>query len=253
MRGLVRFLGKETVEFARTWRVWVLGCFLLFFALASPVLAKLTPEILASVGAGQPGVVITIPDPTWRDAYLQWIKNLSQMGSLLVIVLSAGSVAGEIAAGTAQLVLTKPVSRAWFVVAKVLALVAFVAVLTTVGTAVMQAATALVFGEAPTGDLWLATGVWLLGAALMVTVTVLASTAFPTLASVGVGVGVLLLLPAAGIYRPLAENSPAGLLGAPGALVAGQNPELLVPMLSTVVLSVLLTACACAVFARREI
>lgn len=253
MRGLTRFLGKETVEFLRTWRLWVLGGFLIFFALASPILAKLTPQILASVGAGQPGVIITIPDPTWRDAYVQWIKNLSQMGSILVIVLGAGMVAGEISSGTAQLVLTKPVSRTWFVLAKVFALLAFVVALTAIATGIVQAETAAMFGAAPSAELWEATGVWALSAALLVGVTALASSAMPTLAAVGVGVAAWLLLPVAAIWKPFADRSPAGLLGAPGAIVAGHQLALAWPTLTTAVAAVVLVAVACVVFSRREL
>ena len=252
-RGLARFLAKEVLEFLRTWRVWVLGGFLLFFALASPILAKLTPQILASVGAGQPGVIIKIPDPTYHDAYAQWIKNLSQMGSLLVIVLGAGMVAGEIASGTAQLVLTKPVSRAWFVVAKVVALIGFVVALTALATGVVQVETAVVFAGAPAAELWKATAVWALGAVLLVGITALASSALPTLAAVGVGVVVWLLLPVAGIWKPLADHSPAGLLGAPAAIVVGQHPALMWPALTTAATATLLVAVACAVFSRREL
>ena len=55
------FLDKERRETLKTWRLWVLPGILLFLALSSPVLTKLTPELLKATANSQPGVVIHIP------------------------------------------------------------------------------------------------------------------------------------------------------------------------------------------------
>jgi len=253
MRGFRGFLGKEAFEFVSTWRVWVLGGFLMFFAIASPILAKMTPEILASVGAGQPGVVITIPDPTWRDSYLQWIKNLSQMGTMIVIVIAAGSVASELASGTAQLVLSKPVSRPGFVLAKYVALAGFVVIATAVATALVQAETFVVFGSAPAAELWKASAAWLGSALLLSAVALLASTVLPTLAAVGVSVVVFLLLPVLSMWPDAARYSPAGLLGAPGDLIMGTAANLAWPVGTSAIAVLGVLAVPCALFSRREL
>jgi len=253
MHGIRGFLRKETVEFLRTWRIWVLGGFLIFFALSSPLLAKMTPEILASVGTGQPGLVIKIPDPTWRDAYAQWIKNLSQIGTMIVIVVAAGSVASEVTSGTAQLVLAKPVSRAGFVVAKFVALALYVAVLGALGTAVVQAETYAVFGSAPAAELWRSSGLWLAGALLLSAVAVLASTAMPTLAAVGVSMLAFLLLPVAAIWPDAASYSPAGLIGMPARVVTGAQVDMGWPLATSVAVAIVVLTAACGVFSRREL
>lgn len=187
-KAFSKLLGKEISEFARTWRIWVLLGFVLFFALTSPILAKLTPEILKMVGTGQSGVVIKMPPPTWRDSYAQWLKNLSQLISFVVLIIAAGSVAGEVASGTAVLVLTKPVSRADFVVAKAAAVLGYVIAAVVLGTAIVQVETLLVFGSAPPGALWGATIGWLLFAIAVIGLTMLFSATMPTLAAAGVGV-----------------------------------------------------------------
>lgn len=253
MGGFRGFLRKETAEFVRTWRIWVLGGFLLFFALGSPILAKLTPQILASVGSSQPGVVITIPDPIWRDAYAQWIKNLTQMGTMIVIVVAAGSVASEVAAGTAQLVLAKPVSRAGFVLAKFVSIALFVTVLAAAGTAIVQAETYAVFGSAPAAVLWQSSGLWLVGALLLAAVAILASSMMPTLAAVGVSILVFLMLPVAGIWPDVAKYTPAGLLGMPARLVTGTHVDALWPMVTTLAAIAVLLGLACVAFSRREL
>lgn len=253
MKGFLQFLGKEFTETRRTWRLPVVGGVVLFFALSGPVLALLTPQLLESMQASQPGVVIQVPDPTWRDAYAQWIKNLSQIVAFVTIIAGAGTVAGELASSTALLVLTKPVSRGAFVVAKAIALFALVALTVLLGTALTQGITFAVFGEAPTAELWAPTLTWLVFAGLLVAVATLLSSLVPTLAAAGIGVGVFFAISLAALWGPAVAYSPAGLTLAPAELLAGNEPELLWPLVTSAGLSVLLVAIAAWGFGRREI
>ena len=87
MSGFIPLLAKEFLEIRRTWRLWVVPGILAFFAVTGPIMALLTPRLLASMAAQQPGVVITVPDPTAVDAYAQFVKGLMQM-VLLALILS---------------------------------------------------------------------------------------------------------------------------------------------------------------------
>ncbi|MBK8647442.1 MAG: ABC transporter permease [Gemmatimonadetes bacterium] len=121
MSGFIPLLAKEFLEIRRTWRLWVVPGILAFFAVTGPIMALLTPRLLASMAAQQPGVVITVPDPTAVDAYAQFVKGLMQMVLLALIIGGGGLVSGERASGTAIMVLTKPVSRAAFILSKLVA------------------------------------------------------------------------------------------------------------------------------------
>lgn len=252
MRGFSRFLGKEMTELARTWRLPVVGGVVLFFALSGPVLALLTPQLLESM-QGQSGVIIQVPDPTWRDAYAQWIKNLTQIVAFVAIIAAAGSVAGEVAGSTTALVLTKPVSRTAFVVTKALALFGLVGAVVLVGAAATQAVTFVVFGEAPAAELWTSTLVWLAFAALLVAQAVFFSAILPTLAAAGLGVGVFFAISLLALWGPAVRYSPVGLVTAPGELLASKNPELLWPLVTTALATGALVAIASAAFSRREL
>jgi ABC-2 type transport system permease protein len=120
MSGFTTFLGKELTEIRKTWRIWVIPGMLIFFAITSPIIAQVTPALLGSISKSQPGMVVKIPPPTWRDSYAQYLKSLSQMVLIAVVITGAGAVSGERSSGTAILTLTKPVSRAGFVLAKIL-------------------------------------------------------------------------------------------------------------------------------------
>lgn len=253
MRGFTRFLGKEVIEIVRTWRIWVLPGVLLFFALSGPPLAKLMPQLIKSIGTGQTGIVITMPAPTYLDAYAQWIKNLGQIGVFLLLGVSAGIVAAEKASGTAALVLTKPVSRTGFVVAKYIVHGALLVIVTAVGTLSTWGVTAAVFGEAPPARLFAASALWLALGLFLLAVMVLWSSALSTLAALGAGIGSFVLLGLLTLWGPSLRNTPAGLIGTPGEALAGASPSVLWPLVTAGVAIPLLVWAATRVFGRRDI
>lgn len=253
MRGFRSFLVKELTEVFRTWRGPLFFGFALFFAVSSPVLAKLTPQLLASIGTGQPGLEIHIPDPTWHDAVAQWIKNLSQLLTLLVLVSGGGLIAGEVAAGTTALVLTKPVPRFAFVSAKVIAQCTAVVSAVVVGTALEQGVTRLVFGTSPGADLWRATGAWIAWAVMLVALVAVFSARFTALAAGGLSVGAFVALSVLSAWGPAARYSPAGLLGIPARIASGEQVATAWPVATALLACVVLTALSGWLFARREL
>src|SRR5450756_2605286 len=172
MTGFGPFLVKELREIAATWRLYVLPVTLLFCAVASPLLALATPYLVGTVA----NLPLKLPDPTVADAYAQWTKNLGQMALLVVIVSFSSAVNGEKTSGTAAMALSKGLTPAAFIVAKVAAAYALVAVPTALATLVMALTTRVVFGEAPVGTLFRATAAWLVLALWCVTAVILLST-----------------------------------------------------------------------------
>lgn len=110
------FLKKEFKAIFKTYRFWVIPLVLVFFAVMSPPTAKLTPQLLKA--AIPPGMSFKMPEPVLTDAFVQWFKNLSQIGVLAIILLTMGIVAEEKSSGTILLVVTKPVSRANVILSK---------------------------------------------------------------------------------------------------------------------------------------
>jgi ABC-2 type transport system permease protein len=254
MRGFRAFLSKEFREILRTWRIWVLPGIVLFLALSGPVLAVLTPQLLKSVTGSQPGLVIQLPDPTWRDAYGQWVKNLSQMVTYALIIILGGLISAERKGGTAVLVLTKPVTRPAFVLAKFVSQTALLTVTTVVGAVCTWVVTLAVFGEAPIGVLLSTTSVWLASAVLLVALMTLASALVNSQAgAAGLGFGALIVLSIATLWGPALEFSPAGLVSAPAALLAGDSVALAFPLVTGFGVGALALLAAIRVFGRAEL
>ena len=114
-------LRKELVEQWRSRRLVAVAAVLLFFGFLSPFSAKLLPDLMKSLG-DTGGIVIELPPPTAQDGLLQYVKNTSQFGVLLAVLLAMGALAQEKERGTAAMVLSKPASRASFLLAKFVAL-----------------------------------------------------------------------------------------------------------------------------------
>jgi len=115
-------LRKEMLEQWRTYKLLIVAAVLVVFGLISPLLAKLTPELLKAIPNMPPALALAIPAPMLADAVAQYVKNMSQFGILLALLMSMGSVAQEKERGTAAMLLTRPVSRETFLLAKFTAL-----------------------------------------------------------------------------------------------------------------------------------
>ena len=82
----------EVLRLSRT-RRWIalVGVYVLF-GLLGPLSARYIKEILERVGTSD-GTVITVPDPVPADGLVQFVSNASQIGTLVVVIIAAGSLA----------------------------------------------------------------------------------------------------------------------------------------------------------------
>lgn len=114
-------LRKELLEQWRSRRLVAVAAVFLFFGFLSPLGAKLLPDLMKSLG-DTGGIVIEFPTPTAQDGLLQHVKNTSQLGVFLAVLVTMGALAREKERGTAAMILSKPASRAHFLLSKFLAL-----------------------------------------------------------------------------------------------------------------------------------
>ncbi|MHB1327896.1 MAG: ABC transporter permease subunit [Gemmatimonadales bacterium] len=254
MIGFAAFLGKELQEVRRTWRIWVIPGMLLFFAITSPIVALVTPALVESLAGSQPGMVIQIPDPTALDGYGQFLKSLSQLVTLAIVIAGAGMVSTERSSGTALLVLTKPLSRPAFLVAKLLAELLLLTVATVVATAVCLAVSRAVFPPVPAGPLFAAVGLWLVSAMLLVTVMLLFSVVFSSRGgAAGAGLGYIFLGLLVSIWPPAVQYSFIGLGGAAGKVLASQSVSVAWPFWTAGAAGLVVAIAAIRVFESQEL
>jgi ABC-2 type transport system permease protein len=256
MTGFLPFLRKELLEIRRTWRLWMLPGMLVFLGITSPIIAAVTPALLRSISGSQPGVTIKIPTPTSLDAFAQFLKNLDQFVLIAVIIAAAGAVSGERASGTAILMLTKPLSRGAFVVAKIVSHVILLAASTVLGTLACVVVTAAVFGGGNNARLLTAVALWLLYASLLIVVMTLFSAAFRSRgAAAGAGLGYFFVTLLLSNWGPMAHYTFLGLLPAMGQALTGQRQPLPLgwPLMTAVVAIVVGVLAAVWIFERQEL
>lgn len=196
----------------RTRRILIICVVFLLFGLGSPLLAKFTPEIIRNLD-GVEQFADLIADPSIDDAMAQYIKNITQFGFLLAIVLGMGMVAREKERGTVAMILSKPLPRWVFIMSKFFAQMLVYLLGFTIATLGAYYYTTILFEPFVLGAfllgnllLWL----WLLTYSA---VTILASTlAKSTGSSAGIALAGAIFLLIFGGLPVVGAVSPSGLV-----------------------------------------
>ncbi len=116
MSNFFVFTKKEFVECWRTRKMLVLWLAFAVLGVMSPLFAKLTPEILKLAFDGELPLAFT--EPTSADSWLQFYKNLNQIGIYLIVILFSGIVNREVQNGTLIPLVTKGLQRTAVILSK---------------------------------------------------------------------------------------------------------------------------------------
>ena len=209
MRVFLVQLRKELRELVRTRKLFIVVVVLLAFGLMSPIFAKITPDLLEALGEDQlAGVQIIIPEPSTRDANDQFVKNTTQFGLLLAVLVGFGAIVGERERGQLALIFPHPLPRRVFVLAKFAALAILFGVALLVGAIADYAYRVMLF-DAPDAGGFLAMVallyVWLL---CLIGLTLLASALGRNMASAGaIAFALVLLVSLAGTFTRMAPGA----------------------------------------------
>ena len=237
----------EWLRLTRTPRALTLAAVFMLFGLLEPALTRYQSQILGHVGNG---VRITFPPATPAQGISSYASELSGIGLIVVVVMAAGAFSFDAHQGLATFLRTR-VPSVWQLVAPRFAVWAAAAALAyLLGTLAAWFETGLLIG-APAAAGLLA-GI-LCGAAYLafaVAVTALAASVVRnTLATVGIALALLLLLPTAGAYHPVDAWLPTTLASAPADLASRSHQ--LSHYLPTFAVTVAASAAALAVAVAR--
>lgn len=254
MKNSMRIFFKELREILRTYKIYTIPGIFLLFGFASPILTKLMPQMLGSM---MEEIGMQLPEQTWLDSYGQLFKNLVQMGILAVILTTMGTIADERNRGVAQLVLTKPVSRPGYILAK------YCANLLLVGTSALLAFLAtwfytdVLFEGTQFAPGLAAIGLYILYAAVILAITIFGSAVTKSSLAAGglsiVGYIIIGILPMFG--EILHKYSPGALTGYISTVVAGtaNTPDVWWAVAASVLTIIALLGAASAIFQRQEL
>ena len=222
MSGFKPLLQKELLEHWRTFRLPVVAMIFLMLGLMSPLLAKYLPQLVEQF-AGELDFVV--PPPVKADAIDQTLKNIGQFGPIAAILLAMGTVAGEKQRGTAGLVLTKPVTRTAFLVAKFAALSITLAIAMVLGCAGSYLYTYLLFGAVPVVGFFVFSLMLTLSVLVYAALTFLGSTVLRSALPAAAGLAVFAGTAALGAVPGIGDVMPSGLYPAARAAALGLPGE----------------------------
>jgi ABC-2 type transport system permease protein len=199
---------KEWLELNRTKRLLIAMVVLVLFGMTSPLLAKMLPQIMSLVPGGEQ-IKTLIPEPTVNDAIAQYVKNITQFGILLALLFGMGSMATEKDKGTAAMVLSKPMPRSTFLLAKLAAQGLLFTLAIVISGAACYYYTILLFGSVDLLSFAEMNGLILVYLFVYVALTHFFSTLTKTqYVAIGLGFGALILfglisaIPGWGAYTP---------------------------------------------------
>ena len=247
-------LRKEMLQQWRTRRILVVGAVFVIFGLGSPLLAKFTPQMLTMIeGAEQ--FADLIPVPTQADAMIQYIKNITQFGFIIAILLGMGAVAGEKERGQAALILSKPLPRWAFLLSKFTAQALMYAAAFLLAALGAYYYTLILFEPFQFWPFVVGNGLLLLWLLTFTAVTLFASTLSRSsgAAAGGALLGAVLLL-LLGSIPQLAPFAPAALVGWAGQLgLAAAVPPQGGAVVANTLLIILLLMGSIAAFETQEL
>lgn len=114
---------KEIIYFWRSKQFVWLPIVLMIFAVLDALSYYYLPEIIQWSGGLPEGTVFEATSLEAYDAVMMGIDQLSFIGSLIIIAISMGVIAKERQAGLAEIIFTKPIHPATYIMAKWFALI----------------------------------------------------------------------------------------------------------------------------------
>ena len=247
---------KELREQFHTYRLLIAVIVFVILGISGPIITSLTPALVSNLGQG---IKITLPPQSAADALNSYLKNMLQLAPIVFILLAMGCVAEERSRGTAVTVLTKPVPRSIFVLAK------FCAYELTLLLSIILAAvgayfyTSQLFSTLPLGGFLVVNLALFILMSASLAFTVLASVFFRNAIAAGglafVGYLALLLLP--GLNATITQALPSVLFNADrvSQLLAGTAAltDTLKPLMIGAGLAFAFVALACIAFRAQEL
>lgn len=242
--------------------LWLLCGVGIFMALLSPLTAKYAPQILdALVGSSAKGGAsgIPLPDPSWQQAGAQWMKNLGQVFSFVLILASAMFSSGG--QGNWPFFLSRRVGRAGLRLGTLLSLLLGTAVSFAFATGIFVLLTRAIWKQTRISALLGGSCVWavfafILLAAVFFGANVSTSRSGGTGIGAGIGSGfaAYLLLTLGGFWPWGAKHTLLGISDLAGKVTAhSAHAALTWPLLSGIVVALLLIGMGTVCFCRKEL
>ncbi|MGP4079637.1 ABC transporter permease [Pseudalkalibacillus sp. R45] len=138
---------RENLENWRNFKwIWVPIVFILL-GVMDPISMYYLPKIIEATGGLPDGASLNLPQYRPEDIIMSSLSQFSQLGVLIIVLMTMGLIARERRSGVAELVLVKPVKYRTYITAKWSATSLLVLVSLTCGLLMCWYYTNILFGE----------------------------------------------------------------------------------------------------------
>src|SRR5579872_138955 len=212
----------EWLRLLRTQRLLILLVLFILFGFIGPLTARYLPQIIGSSVSG--GVKIVVPQPTPQDGIAEYLKNVLQIGLLVISIIAVYSLAIDAKTSFSIYYRTRVREPIKLVLPRFIVISA--AVLTTfiVGTLTAWYETTALLGSVPAKDIIIGSLYICLYWIFCIAIVLLATSLVRgLLASAGIAIGVLILLPILESFSAIKQWMPTILSGSMNALIANQQ------------------------------
>lgn len=253
MNGYLAFTKKEFMESVRTWRLLILGLVFLLLGIMNPFSAKIMPELLSSMMPD--GMSVTISEPSAMDSWLQFFKNVPQIGLIVTVLLFSPLLPKEIGSGTLINMLTKGLSRSSVILAKFTGAAVTFSAVYLLCFGVSYAYTSYYWKETVSQLSLAVFALWFFGIFLIAALMlggVLTGSSYGSLLFTGCIVVILFL---ASFFRPLQKFDPIRLAADNTQLLSEELsfPDFIPALVVCGILTLGLTLAAVALFERKKL
>jgi ABC-2 type transport system permease protein len=255
MNGYSALSRKELRESLKTSRLLIACVVFVLAGCGGVILTYYLPDLVRNQAGS--GIQIVVPKQTVADAVDAYLKNVAQIPMLAVILLAMGAVAEERAHGVAAGILSRPISRAAYLLAKLTGHGLTLLAALGIGAAASYYYTVVLFGDVSLGS-YLLINLGLAAAVLdVLAITLLCSTLLPGGVAAGGAAFVLYLLVSflPSLWSPLGDSLPISITGHAHALLAGTwgAGDLVRPLAGGVVLAALCIGGAYLALLRQDV
>jgi len=255
MNGYRVLLAKELRESLAGGRALIAAAVFMLSGISGPVLTHLLPALLAHSSTSS--ITIRVGKQTVVDAIDSYLSNMAQLPMLACILLAMNAVAEERARGVCALILSRPVSRTAYLLAKLTAYGLVLGGALLLGAIAAFYYIAVLFTDARLGP-YVLVNLGLASALLdVLAITLLCSTLLRSGVAAG-GVAFVLFIALStlpGLWSPLGAWLPTNITDHAHALLSGAwgARDLVQPLVGGVLLMILCIGAACLALSRQDV
>lgn len=241
----------------RSASTWVVLTLVLVIAGTQGLVTEHMPAVMESLsGPGLAEVLkSTLPQPSWQQSYLGWLKNLSQVITLAILVVNAMVWSALITSGDIPFILTKNIRRSHYLASATVICWLLTTCYAIIGAALAWAGSLIFFPDAPLRPAILATGLWVLEVIVISAAQLLVATIKPSVApALLTGIALYLIMSMAAAWQKIAAHTPLALASLRNQVIT-QAPvdEWLWPVATSVAIIACLSGTALYKFNRTEL